>query len=134
IGHFEREADGWADVASDFESVDEPALLGGDQFEGCAAGLQRDDASVVAAVDRELFGQAEVVAVERDGGVEVVDLDDDPELQYALRRARVVLIGIIRCIHRCSSSWTVMATFPAPTTARKRLPDVAFASIRQSLG
>ena len=70
ICHFEREADGWADVASDFESVDDAGVARCYEFEGWAAGLQRDDASFDAAVDRELFGHAVVVAVERDCGPE----------------------------------------------------------------
>ena len=82
VGHLEGDAHPGARSSFGFDAVDHPHLRRVGDLEGGAARVEDHDARVAVALERGLLGEAERVAVEGDGGLEVVGLDDEAQLAH----------------------------------------------------
>jgi len=68
------------DATPDLQVVDRPHVPGGGDLERRAPDVEDRHPVVLAVRVGNLLGEAQDVAVEREGGVVVLRLDDEPEL------------------------------------------------------
>ena len=90
VDDLEGDANVWADLFAHLDRVDHVHLLGIGEFERRSSGIENGYLRAVLAGKRGEFGQAEVVAVEPDGGVIVAGADDDAQLAHVRLRSAVV--------------------------------------------
>ena len=90
VVHLERDAETRCHPSADLHVVDHRDLGRVRQLEGRAARVEDQHVLAAVAGEVELDRQAERVAVEGDRGVEVLGLDDEPELADAGEPATVL--------------------------------------------
>ena len=80
IGYLERDAESWAHLSADFDLVDHALLRGIGELERSSTGVEDHHSLTVLAVDRLLDLETQGVTIERERGVEILDLDDEAKL------------------------------------------------------